>query len=71
MQALLLPREAAEHIGVSIATVKTWMRRAEHPLPNVVVGKSGRNLKVIAAEIEPWLTAEATRKASANGRGGK
>lgn len=71
MQALLLPREAAERIGVSIATVKAWMRRADHPLPSIIVGRSGRNLKVIASEIEPWLAAEAARKASANGRGSK
>lgn len=60
--ALLLPREAAEILGVSVATVKSWMKRKNHPLPSVVVGQSGRNLKVIAAQIEPWLDAEAQRK---------
>lgn len=57
-------REAAEQIGVSDETVRTWMHRVEDPIPSVVVGKSGRNRKIIAEEIGPWLAAEASRKAS-------
>ena len=62
---LLSPREAAEAMGVSIATVKTWIRRADNPLPAVQVGSSGRFYKVVAEQINPWLIAEASRQASA------
>jgi excisionase family DNA binding protein len=62
MQQLISPREAAERIGVSVATVKGWVHRAQHPLPSVTVGKSGRFVKVIASEIDAWLVAEASRK---------
>lgn len=62
MQQLISPREAAERIGVSVATVKTWLRRSADPLPSVVVGESGRFRKVIADQIDPWLVAEASRK---------
>lgn len=61
---LLTPAEAAERIGVSITTVKEWMRRAAHPLPSMQVGKSGRVHRVIADEIDAWLVAEAARKAA-------
>lgn len=64
MQALISPREAARRIGVSHTTIRTWLHRKQHPLPSVIVGASGRNLKVIVAEIEPWLAAEAARKAA-------
>lgn len=62
MQQLISPREAAERIGVSVATIKAWIRRKDQPLPAVVVGESGKFLKVVAAEIDPWLAAEAQRK---------
>ena len=62
MQQLISPREAAERIGVSVATVKSWMRRAADPLPAVQVGHSGRFYKVVADQINPWLAAEAARK---------
>lgn len=70
-QVLLSPPEAARIIGVSVRVVKEWMRRANEPLPSVVVGASGRTVKVIASEIEPWLAAEAARKASAVSGGRK
>ena len=68
-QQLLSPREAAEVIGVSVATVKAWMRRAADPLPSVQVGASGRFHKVVADQINPWLAAEASRKAQGAVRG--
>jgi transposase len=71
MQNLISPQEAAKQIGVSVHTIKVWMRRAEDPLPSVQVGESGKFLKVIASEIEPWLTAEASRKVSATSRGSR
>lgn len=66
---LISPQEAASQIGVSVHTVKVWIRRAADPLPSVDVGQSGKFRKVIAAEIAPWLSAEASRKASAASRG--
>lgn len=63
MQQLISPREAAERIGVSVATVKTWIHRSHEPLPAVQVGKSGRFYKVVADQIDAWLIAEASRKA--------
>jgi transposase len=71
MQALLSPQQAAEQIGVSVATVKTWMRRASEPLPSVQVGNSGKFRKVVAAEVPAWLAAEAARKAGSSSRGSK
>lgn len=62
MQQLISPRQAAERIGVSVATIKNWIHRSHQPLPSVQVGKSGRFHKVIATEIDGWLIAEASRK---------
>lgn len=62
MNELLSPRQAAERLGVSVATIKAWMRRNDHPLPAVQVGESGRFYKVIADQIGPWLNAESSRK---------
>lgn len=58
---LLNRREAAERIGVSVTTVETWMRRADNPIPTMQVGASGRHLRVVADQIDPWLAAEAER----------
>lgn len=63
MNDLISPAAAAKRIGVSLATVYAWVRRAEDPLPSVPVGETGRNVKVVASAIEPWLVAEAARKA--------
>lgn len=68
MEQLISPREAADRIGVSVSTVKAWMRRSQDPLPSVQVGTSGKFRKVLAAEIPSWLTSEASRT-KANGRG--
>lgn len=64
-QLLLTPKEAADRLGVSVTTVKEWMRRSDAPIPSVQVGKSGRVHRVLADQMEAWLVAEATRKASA------
>lgn len=60
---LISAAQAAERIGVSVATVKAWMKRANDPLPAVQVGTSGRFYKVLADQIDAWLLAEASRKA--------
>lgn len=66
MEALISPAEAAKRIGVSHRMVRTWIHRANEPLPSVVVGDSGNHRRVIASQIDAWLIAEAARKA--NGR---
>jgi hypothetical protein len=53
-------------MGVSVATVKAWMRRAHDPLPAVQVGTSGTHYKVVAGLLTEWLIAEANRTASAS-----
>lgn len=65
MKQLLSTDEAAERIGVSRSTVKSWVHRSDHPLPSVQVGNTGRVRKVVASEIDPWLAAEAARKPGA------
>lgn len=62
MEYLVSPREAADRIGVSVATVKAWINRADHPLPSVQVGNSGSHKRVIVSKIDEWLQAEAARK---------
>lgn len=59
---LISPREASERIGVSVATVKTWIHRSENPLPSVAVGASGKFYKIVADQIDSWLLEEASRK---------
>lgn len=66
MEQLITPREAAERIGVSVATVKAWIYRAADPLPSVVVGQSGKFRRIVASQIDPWLTAEASRTAASS-----
>ena len=68
MEKLISPRDAADLIGVSLATVKAWIHRAENPLPAVPVGASGRHFRVVADSIPSWLEAEAQRKAQGVGR---
>ena len=58
---LLKPREAAEELSTNVAQVKEWMRRAEHPLPSIVVGQSGKFRKVVAAELDGWFAEEVKR----------
>lgn len=59
---LISPREASERIGVSVATVKAWIHRAENPLPSVAVGATGKFYKIVADQIDTWLVEEAARK---------
>ena len=68
MTEVLSAPEAARLIGVSIHQVKAWMRRADDPLPSVLVGTSGRVRKVLAEQIVPWLGREAARGVAAGGR---
>jgi len=58
-RALLLPSVVARRLGVSYEKVMEWARRAEDPLPNVLVGWKH---KIIAAEIGPWLVRENERR---------
>lgn len=59
---LLTPKEAAEQLGVSVTTVKTWMHRADNPLPSIEVGASGKHRRVVAEHIDGWLFDETSRK---------
>jgi len=56
---LLSVPEVAAQLRVSHERVKEWARRAEDPLPNVLVGWKH---KIIAAEIGPWLVRENERR---------
>jgi len=58
---LFTATQVATRLGVSIGTVQGWIRRDENPLPSVQVGDSGRVRKVLVAEIDSWLKAEAER----------
>lgn len=62
MEHLITAKEAAEQIGVSAATVRSWMRRGTDPLPSVQVGSTGSHRRIVASQITPWLEAEASRK---------
>lgn len=42
----LTPEEAAEYLGVSVATLSTWRCRLTYPLSYVKVGRSVRYRKV-------------------------
>jgi excisionase family DNA binding protein len=59
---LITPKEAAEQIGVSLTTVKTWLNRANDPLPSIVVGDAGTHRRVVADLIQPWLEQQAQGK---------
>lgn len=65
MTQLISPADAAKRMGVSLGMVYVWMRRADNPLPSVTVGRTGRNAKVVSAEIDNWLADEAARNAAA------
>lgn len=64
MTATITIDQAAKRIGVSRHVIREWVHRADHPLPSIQVGKTGRFLRIIADSIDPWLAAEAARKAS-------
>lgn len=61
---LMTPRQAADEVGVSLATIKTWMKRQTDPLPSVVVGAAGTHRRVLGDMLRPWLEAEAARNGS-------
>ena len=53
MAIRLLPlNEAAERLGVSVRTVRTWASRRVIP-----VAKIGRRVLVPEADLEAWITA--------------
>lgn len=62
---LLTPKEAAEQIGVSLNTIKTWISRADEPLPSIIVGDTGSHRRIVAELVTPWLENEAQRKVRA------
>lgn len=66
MEQLISAREAAARIGVSVVTIKAWMRRADNPLPAVQVGASGRHHRIVASQINDWLLAESARTGRAS-----
>ena len=61
---LLTPRQVADELGVSLTTVKSWMRRQADPLPSVVVGATGTHRRILSDLLHPWLEAEAARNGS-------
>jgi len=65
MPKLLSRPMVAKMLGVSRDNVRQWTRRADDPLPTVLVGKSGTRRKVIASEIDPWLARQAEREHAA------
>ena len=62
VSSLVSPPAAAKIIGVNVAQVYEWTRRVNDPLPNVLVGTSGRFRKVIRDEIPMWLARQAERE---------
>lgn len=62
---LITPKEAAAQIGVSLTTIKTWINRANDPLPSVTVGETGSHRRVVAELIQPWLEQQAQGKVRA------
>lgn len=66
---LLTIPAAAKRIGQDVDTVRAWTRRAFDPLPTVRAD-SGRSKglrvhrRVVAAEIDAWLSREAAREAA-------
>ena len=54
MEKLLSPREAAELLGVSLATLYTWAYRRQIP-----VQKVGRLLKFSPSSLQKWLKVQA------------
>lgn len=57
---LITQKEAALRLGVSRPTLAAWIHRADDPLPAVAIG-SGRVLRVIESEIDPWIARESQR----------
>ena len=68
MTELLSPPQAARLIGTNVAQVKEWMRRGDHPLPSVPIGKSGKFRKILRDQIPAWLEREAARAVPTSSR---
>ncbi len=49
----LSEKQAAEHIGVSRATVIKWMNLKDNPLPYFKWGP--RSIRIVQEELEQWL----------------
>ena len=56
---LLSIAETARRLGIGQETVTEWVRRSEDPLPSIPVGESGKFVRIIEGQIEPWLTRQA------------
>ena len=44
--------EAAEHLGVKVATVRSWLRKEEITIP---AHKIGKQWKFKASELDKWV----------------
>lgn len=62
MPKLLTPDEAAEEIGVGRRQVEDWIRRADDPLPSLLMGEARTHRRIIAEAIDSWLESEAARQ---------
>ena len=60
-------KEAAARVGISVPTMQTWLRRAEHPVPHV---RDGRTIRIPAFLLREWLTEEARRCSTEQKRDG-
>lgn len=55
-------REAAAALGVSVPTIDTLIRRADHPLPCIRLGTRGRGKVLISSQaLAEWIAEEANR----------
>lgn len=53
-QWLTLP-ELAKELGVSYSTVRTWVNRAENPLPSWLPEGNRKQRKVKREELNQWI----------------
>ena len=51
-------KDAAEHIGVSVPKLQSWLRRREHPIPHV---RDGRTILIPGFLLTEWLREESER----------
>ncbi len=61
MSELVTAAEAAEIIGVTTNRVREYMRRADDPLPSMLVAEGGTRRLVVTEEIRPWVRRQAER----------
>lgn len=55
MEKLLTPSEAAEHLGIKVATLYGWARERRLPCQRL-----GRALRFSPSALEAWLATQAT-----------